>query len=89
MYKVSYGKRALKDAKALPLSVKKRVAKAIQEKLLVDPIRCGKPLQYSLRNIRALRVGDYRVAYALFEKDIKIIVIGHRSKIYTELQKRM
>ena len=70
-------------------TVKKRIQISIQEKLLLDPITFGKPLRHSLKSIRSLRVGDYRVAFTLVRKEVGIVLIGHRSRIYTNLQGRV
>lgn len=63
---------------------KKIIKKAIEERLMTDPIGFGKPLQYSLKGHRRLRVGDYRVVYRIEpETDLVIIVaIKHRKDVY-------
>ena len=38
-----------------------RIKKALEERVAVDPVGFGKPLQYSLKGCRRLRVGDYRI----------------------------
>ena len=42
--------------------------KAIEERLIIDPITFGKPLQYSLKGHRSLRVGNYRIVYRIDTK---------------------
>lgn len=43
----------------------------------------GKPLRYSLKGARRLRVGDYRVIYTIEPSDVILIVkIGHRREVY-------
>ncbi len=73
-----------KDIPALSITTAKRIKKAIDEKLLRNPIAFSKPLQYSLKNQRRLRVGDYRVLFALdFEKKIiRVTSIDHRRDVY-------
>ena len=56
--------------------------KAIEERLMVDPITFGKPLRYSLKGHRRLRVSDYRVVYRIENKSVIIIAIKHRKDIY-------
>jgi mRNA interferase RelE/StbE len=60
------------------------IKRAIEERLMVDPISFGKPLRYSLKGYRRLRVGDYRIVYRIdFEnKTVLIIAIKHRKEIY-------
>ncbi|MES2504791.1 MAG: type II toxin-antitoxin system RelE/ParE family toxin [Myxococcota bacterium] len=44
----------------------------------------GKPLRYSLKGHRRLRVGDYRVVYRIEPQNqtVVIIAIKHRKDIY-------
>jgi mRNA interferase RelE/StbE len=73
--------------KHIPLlsqSVKILIKHAIEERLMTDPIRFGKPLRYSLKGHRQLRVGDYSVVYRI-EPEIKtviIVAIKHRKDVY-------
>ena len=54
------------------------------KKLAIDPIAFGKPLQYSLKGLRRLRVDDYRIIYKVAENEtaITIVKIAHRKEIY-------
>lgn len=72
------------DIPALGHSVKTRIRNVIETKLVTDPIRFGKPLRYSLSNLRSLRVGDYRILYQVDHKRllVSIAAIGHRRDIY-------
>ncbi len=83
MYRIEYLENVVEDdIPSLSKSDKLRIKRAIEEKLVNDPVRFGKPLQYSLKGARRLRVGDYRVVYVI-EKDIVLIVkIGHRKEVY-------
>lgn len=90
MHTIKYDERViLKDLPKLSSVVRKRIQISIQEKLLLDPVTFGKPLRHSFKNIRSLRVGDYRVAFVLVKKEVQVTCIGHRSKIYTELKRRV
>ncbi len=72
------------DIPSLPKSIKNRIKTAIEEKLAVNPIVFGKPLQHSLKGHRRLRVGDYRIVFRIDEKHRKVIIVAikHRKKIY-------
>ena len=60
-----------------------RVKHAIESKLSAHPIEFGKPLRYSLKGARRLRVGNYRVIYTIEPNDVILIVkIGHRQEVY-------
>ena len=75
-----------KQIPRLSLPVKKRIKKAIEKKLAINPIAFGKPLRYSLRGLRSLRVDDYRVIYKVDENDTKVIIvkIAHRKEVYED-----
>lgn len=69
---------------SLPKAVQKVLGKAIKERLEVDPVSYGKPLRYSLKGHRRLRVGDYRIVYRIDDKKktVLIVAIDHRKDIY-------
>lgn len=85
MYSIDYLEVVVKkDIPALPKSHKSAIKRAIEERLSVDPISYGKPLRYSLKGHRRLRVDDYRIVYKIVESTKKIIVtaIKHRREVY-------
>lgn len=77
------------DIPKLPKTLKERIKRAIEEKLMIHPEMYGKPLRRSLKGFRKLRVGDYRVIFQLTGKIVKIFIIQHRSKIYEMSPKRI
>ena len=72
------------DIPALPKTMRLRIKQAIEERLAVDPVAYGKPLQYALKGHRRLRVGDYRVIYRIVaeRRTVMIVAISHRKDIY-------
>jgi mRNA interferase RelE/StbE len=70
----------------LPKTAKERIKKAIEDRLSVDPVKYGKPLQYSLKGHRRLRVGDYRVIYRIDSSNffVLIVAIEHRKNVYQD-----
>lgn len=74
------------DIPSLPISAKQMIKKAIEERLTLDPIGFGKPLRYSLKGHRRLRVSDYRVVYRIDNKKhiVVIVAIKHRKDIYED-----
>ena len=84
-YTVTYSQSVVwEDIPKIPKSHKSEIKKAIEKKLMVNPVAFGKPLQYSLAGNRRLRVGDYRVVFRIDEtKKIVIITkIGNRKDVY-------
>ncbi len=82
-YNIFYQKIVVKEhIPNLPKSARKTIAHAIENRLGTDPITFGKPLQFSLKGHRRLRVGDYRIVYKIKNFDVEIIAIKHRKDIY-------
>lgn len=88
MYTVSYQAEVMDDIASLSASDKKRIKQAIESKLLSEPVLFGKPLQHSLKGLRTLRVGDYRVVFLLKKNEVLIVLIAHRSVVYSLANKR-
>ena len=82
-YTVVYQDQVIKNhIPALSASTKLLLQKSIESKLMVDPVAFGKPLRYSLKGHRRLRVGDYRIVYRIEDNSVIIIAIKHRKEIY-------
>lgn len=83
MYILAYSEHVISnDIKKLSAPIKNLIQDTIEHKLLLDPFKFGKPLRYSFKNCRSLRVGDYRVIYQLQDTTINILVIRHRKDCY-------
>jgi len=72
----------LKDVAEVPKGDRKRIVDAIEE-LAADPLK-GRPLKGRWKGLRRIRVGLYRVIYALRRSELTILVlrIGHRREDY-------
>lgn len=84
IYRIEYLASVVdEDIPKLTKPVRKEIRAAIEKKLASHPIEFGKPLRYSLRGARRLRVGDWRVIYKIEPPDVVLVVkIGHRREIY-------
>ena len=84
IYRIEYLASVVdEDIPKLTKPVRKQIKTAIENKLASHPIEFGKPLRYSLKGARRLRVGDWRVIYKIEPPDVVLIVkIGHRREIY-------
>lgn len=89
MFEITYHKKIVDDISAVSTSHKVAIKKAIQEKLTTTPEFFGKPLQFSLNGLRSMRVGDYRVVFLLKKKEVFVVIIGHRSVVYSLVSKRV
>ena len=86
-YSVSYHPKIHQDISSIPQNIKLRIKKAIEQRLLIDPLKFGEPLRRSLQGFRKLRVGDYRIIYKIKKEQITILKIGHRKEVYTKERK--
>ena len=77
------------DIPKLDKTFKERIKNAIENKLLINPFIYGISLRGSLRNLRKLRVGDYRVVFLLEKNGIFIVAIAHRRIVYEIVSKRI
>ncbi len=86
---IRYAASAVQNISRLDPQVRRKVRAAI-EVLSQEPER-GKPLQLSLRGLRAWRTGDYRIVYKIIQERIEIIVIalGHRRDVYERLRRKL
>ena len=67
---------------------REKIRTAIEDRLTTKPDLYGKPLRRSLKGYRKLRVGDYRIIFKINEGKVKIVIIQHRSLIYSDVKKR-
>jgi len=84
-YRPIYHHEILHDLAEIPANIKGRIQKAIEMRLLIDPISYGLPLRKSLHGHRKLRVGDYRIIYRVQGKEVVILKIGHRRDVYPKV----
>lgn len=84
MYKIEYLESVKQDFTSISKTNKEQIRKAIEKKLATNPIEFGKPLQYSLKALRRLRVGDYRIIFKIEEEvgTVLIVKVGHRREVY-------
>lgn len=83
IYEVRFTKSAKKDFENLPLTIKPRIIRTI-DIVAANPF-LGKSLKAQFKNYLSYRVGEYRIIYKIFKKEIIIIVlrIRHRRKVYS------
>ena len=87
VYQIRYLQEVIdKHIPSLSPSAKKLVKRAIEERLMVNPIGFGKPLRYSLKGHRRLRVSNYRVVYRIHVETNTVIIVAikHRKNVYED-----
>ena len=77
------------DIPLLNATMKKRIRKAIEERLMTAPHQYGEPLRRSLKGYWKLRVGDYRVVFKVSENEVCVLAIINRKNVYDRILKRV
>jgi mRNA interferase RelE/StbE len=77
------------DIPKLNETLKKRIKRAIEERLSISPHQYGEPLRKTLRGYWKLRVGDYRVVYKVEGNEVWIFAIINRKDVYKKIIKRI
>ena len=82
-YTVELSNRAKRDLAALSAEVQTRIVKALRT-LEANPRPSGVEKLKGEDNAYRLRVGDYRILYAVHDKILFVLVvkIGHRREVY-------
>ena len=89
MYKILYHNEVIRqDLPDILEPWKTEIRVAVESKLMTRPEVYSRPLRRSLKGYRKLKVGGYRIILRIEEKNVKIFVIEHRSKVYETAPKR-
>jgi mRNA interferase RelE/StbE len=85
-YAVLVSSRAAKDLDDLPISIQRRVRTLI-DGLATEPRPRGTEAMVGIDNSYRLRVGDYRVVYAIDDAERQVIIarVGHRRDVYRRI----
>ncbi len=80
--------KAAKELQRIESQTRARIVERAKE-LRENPEKIGKPLRQS--DFWSLRVGDYRAIYQIDEdrKQVVILFVGHRSKVYDDFLKML
>jgi mRNA interferase RelE/StbE len=83
-FEVVYDLKAEKHLDEINKTMRTRIKKAIEERLMIAPNDYGKPLTKEWKDHRRLRVGDYRIIYKVIEDKVIVFIvdIDHRKDIY-------
>ena len=89
-YRVEWLPVGLRDLRALPRAVQRRVASKV-DLLADDPRPAGaKALQGAARGLMRVRVDEYRVVYRIRDAELRVIIVlaAHRVDVYRLLARR-
>ncbi|PSN87628.1 hypothetical protein B9Q03_10285 [Candidatus Marsarchaeota G2 archaeon OSP_D] len=81
MTKIFYKSSVSRDLKEIDPNDVDRILHQIRSSLGKNP-RAGEPLHGEFAGLYKLRVGDYRVIYAISGRDVIVLRVGHRSRAY-------
>jgi mRNA interferase RelE/StbE len=77
------------DIPLLNETLKKRIKKAIEGRLMIAPHQYGEPLRKTLKGYWKLRVRDYRVVFKVVEQEVWVMGIINRKDVYDRILKRI
>lgn len=80
-YKITYKKSVIKDLKKIDKTDLKRLIAKIEKELTKKP-GSYPALKGEFAGLRKLRVGNYRIIYAILDKEVLILRVGHRKEVY-------
>ena len=77
------------DIPLLNETLKKRIKKAIEDRLMTAPHQYGEPLRKTLKGYWKLRVGDYRVVFKVVGQEVWVMGIINRKDVYDRILNRI
>lgn len=83
MFKLEFTPKGQKDLERLPKNIQIKVIKKLElYSKQIDPLAFAKPLVNLPPTTHRFRIGDYRVAFYIYEQTIYIEKVGHRKEVY-------
>jgi len=80
-YDVKIAASAIRDLKQIDKHESGKILFSATERLSKNPESC-KMLTGKFKGLRRLRVGNFRVIFAIFDTEVKILRIGHHKDVY-------
>ena len=81
-YRIEYSDRVNEDIPEIPKHEFAIIKRAIDTRLAVAPLSVGKSLSYDLSGSRSLRVGKWRIGYAVDRDTVSVFAIDRRRDAY-------
>jgi addiction module RelE/StbE family toxin len=81
VYNIGYKQSVERDLKKLPKAEARRVLDKIEEELS-EKADAYSVLKGQFAGLRKLRIGDYRVIYAILSDEVLVLRIGRRKDVY-------
>ncbi len=80
-YNIQYKKSVTKDLARIGKPEARRLLDKLEKELSTHPDSYP-VLQGPLAGLRKMRIGDFRVIYAILDNDVLILRIGNRREVY-------
>ena len=80
-YRISYKSSVVRDLAGLPKAEARRILSRL-EKDLAARANAYPALKGKFAGLRKYRVGDYRVIYAIVDREVLVLRIAHRRDVY-------
>ena len=80
-YKLRFKRSVARDLQQLARRDQKRILAKIEKELVVRPEK-HPGLKGEYAGLRRLRVGKFRVIYAILDDEVGVLRIGHRKEVY-------
>ncbi|MBU0679719.1 MAG: type II toxin-antitoxin system RelE/ParE family toxin [Verrucomicrobia bacterium] len=80
-YNISFKSSVRRDPKKLSKAEARRILDQLEKDLSKKPERYP-ALKGEYAGLRKYRVGDYRVIFAILDKEVVVLRIGHRKDVY-------
>ncbi len=80
-YNITYKSSVKRDLKKLSKAEARRILDQLEEDLSRKPDRYP-TLKGEFAGLRKYRIGNYRVIFAVLDRDVLVLRIGHRRDIY-------
>ena len=77
------------DIELLDKKQKNIIARAIENRLVNEPEKYGKPLRGSLKGYWKLRIRDIRVIFEIVKNEVQILGVINRKLVYEKILKRL
>ncbi len=80
-YNVVYKKSVHRDLKKITKTESRQILDQLEKELSKKP-DANPSLKGQFAGLRRLRVGDYRVIYAIMDNEVIVLRIAHRREVY-------
>jgi mRNA interferase RelE/StbE len=80
-YKITYKNSVSRDLKKFVKREAERILDQIEQQLSLVP-ESFPELKGKFAGLRKMRLGDYRVIFAILEDEVLVLRIGHRKEVY-------